>query len=121
MSVARGFVRLANRYEINFEVNREAIIEERIFHITQLREAIEAANHLLEISYKEFENWADSLQALYEVNEFDNFFERLELIYLKWYVSHRYSQSVKEIQDTEAAKKKMEKVLRNLEIIGAFR
>jgi hypothetical protein len=73
MSVARGFVRLANRYEINFEVNREAIIEERIFHITQLREAIEAANHLLEISYKEFENWADSLQALYEVNEFDIF------------------------------------------------
>ena len=121
MSVAHGFVRLANRYEMKLQINHEEMVEEREFHITQLREAIEAANKLLDICYQEFENWADSMQALYEVDEFDNIFERLQLKYLKWYVSHRYSQTVKEIQDAEQAKKKMQKVLTTLEVLNAFR
>ncbi len=121
MSVARGFVRLANRYEMKFQINHDEMVYDRKFHITQLREAIEAADRLLDISYTEFENWADSMQALYEVDEFDNFFERLQLIYLKWYVNYRYTKTVKEIQETEDAKKKMEEVLKKLELFDAFR
>lgn len=121
MSVARGFVRLANRYEIRFDINHEEMMNNHEFHIAQLREAIESADKLLNICYEEFEGWADSMQALYEVDEFDNFFERIELIYLKWYVKHKYCKCVKEIQDTELAKKKMKKVLNSLELLKAFR
>lgn len=121
MSAARGFVRLASRYEKKMKINHEEMVSNRDFHITQLREAIEAADKLLDICYSEFENWCDSMQALYEVDEFDNFFERIELVVLKWYVNLMYCKSVKEIQDTENAKKRLKKVQTTLEVLNAFR
>lgn len=121
MSAARGFVRLANRYEKKMQINHEEMVEKRDFHITQLREAIEAADKLLDICYGEFESWCDSMQSLYEVDEFDNFLEKIELVFLKWYVNHMYCKSVKEIQDTENAKKRLKKVQTTLEVLNAFR
>lgn len=121
MSAARGFIRLASRYEKKMQINHEEMVRNRDFHITQLREAIEAADKLLDICYSEFESWCDSMQALYEVDEFDNFFERIELVVLKWYVNWMYCKSVKEIQDTENAKKRLKRVQTTLEVLNAFR
>lgn len=121
MSTARGFMRLASRYERKMEINHKEMVENRDFHITQLREAIEAADKLLDICYGEFESWCDSMQALYEVDEFDHFWERIELVFLKWYVNQMYCKSVKEIQTTENAKRKLKKVKNTLEVLNAFR
>lgn len=121
MSVARGFLRLARKYEIRMKYSRDAIVNNREVHITQLREAIGCAKQFLDISYEELENWSDSIQAVYEVDEFDNIFQRVELVFLKKYVNWMYSRTLKEIYIVEEAKKRLEKVLNTLEVLNAFR
>ena len=121
MSVARGFLRLARKYEIRMKYSRETIVNNREVHITQLREAIGCAKQFLDISYEELENWSDSIQAVYEVDEFDNIFQRVELVFLKKYVNWMYSRTLKEIYIVEEAKKRLEKVLNTLEVLNAFR
>lgn len=121
MSVARGFRRLAKKYERRMEFCHENMVNNRDFHITQLREAIGCADQFLDISYGELENWADSIQAVYEVDEFDNIFQRVELVFLKKYVNWMYSRTLKEITIVEDAKKRLQKVLNKLEVLNAFR
>lgn len=121
MSVARGFMRLARRYEIRMKYCREAMIEKKDFHITQLREVMKCIERFLDISYEELENWANSIQAVYEVDEFDNIFERIELVFLKRYVNWQYSRTLKEVTITEEAKKRLQKVLNTFELLNAFR
>lgn len=121
MSVARGFLRLAKKYERRMKYNRENIVNNRDDHITQLREAIGCAKQFLDISYEELENWSDSIQAVYEVDEFDNIFQRVELVFLKKYVNWMYSRTLKEIYIVEDAKKRLEKILNTLEVLNAFR
>lgn len=121
MSVARGFLRLARKYEIRMKYSRDAIVNNHEVHITQLREAIGCAKQFLDISYEELENWSDSIQAVYEVDEFDNIFQRVELVFLKKYVNWMYSRTLKEIYIVEEAKKRLEKVLNTLEVLNAFR
>lgn len=121
MSVARGFLRLAKRYEIRMKYCRETMIEKKEFHTTQLREVMKCIERSLDISYEELENWASSIQSVYEVDEFDNIFERIELVFLKWYVNLRYSQTLKEVTITEEAKKRLQKVLNTFELLNAFR
>ena len=110
MSIARGFRRLARKYEMRMEYCHENMVENRDFHITQLREAIGCVNRALDISYEELGNWADSIQAVYEVDEFDNVFQRIELVFLKKFVNWRYSHTLKEIYIAEDAKKRLEKI-----------
>lgn len=121
MSVARGFLRLAKRYEARMEYFHEDMVKNRGTHITQLREVIKCAKQSLDISYGELESWADSMQSVYEVDEFDHFWERIELVFLKIRVNWRYNQTLKEITITEEAKKRLEAVLNKLEVLNAFR
>lgn len=120
MSVARGFMRLAKRYETRMEYLHEDMVKNRETYITQLRGVITCVEQSLDISYGELENWADSIQAVYEVDEFDNFFQRVELVFLKKYVNWRYSRTLKEITVTEDAKKRLKNVLNKLEVLNAF-
>lgn len=121
MSVARGFLRLAKRYERRMEFMHEEMVKNRDFHITQLSGAIECAERSLDISYEELANWSDSIQSVYETDEFDNFFQRIELVFLKMYVNFRYNQALKEVEITEDAKKRMQNILNKLEVLKAFR
>ena len=121
MSVARGFLRLARKYERRMKYCHEYMVNNRDTHITQLREAVGCAKQFLDISYEELENWSDSIQAVYEVDEFDNIFQRVELVFLKKYVNWMYSRTLKEIYIVEEAKKRLEKVLNTLEVLNAFR
>ncbi len=121
MSVARGFLRLARKYEIRMKYSRDAIVNNREVHITQLREAIGCAKQFLDISYEELENWSDSIQAVYEVDEFDNIFQRVELVFLKKYVNWMYSRTLKEIYIVEEAQKRLKNILNKLEVLNAFR
>ncbi len=121
MSVARGFLRLAKRYEARMKYLHEDMVKNRGIHITQLREVIKCAEKSLDISYGELESWADSMQSVYEVDEFDHFWERIELVFLKLRVNWRYNQTLKEITITEEAKKRLEAVLNKLEVLNAFR
>lgn len=121
MGVARGFRRLAKKYERRMEFCHESMVNNRDFHITQLREAIGCADQFLDISYGELENWADSIQVVYEVDEFDNVFQRVELVFMKKFVNGMYSRTLKEITITEDAKKRMQSILNKLEVLNAFR
>ncbi len=121
MGVARGFRRLAKKYEMRMEFCHESMVNNRDFHITQLREAIGCADQFLDISYGELENWADSIQVVYEVDEFDNVFQRVELVFMKKFVNWMYSRTLKEITITEDAKKRMQSILNKLEVLNAFR
>lgn len=120
MSVARGYLRLAKRYEIRMKYIHKYMVKNRNFHITQLREAIGCVERLLDISYEELENWSNSIQALYETDEFDNIFERVELIFFKMFVNCRYDQTLKEITVAEEAKRRMKNVLNKLEVLNCF-
>jgi len=121
MSIARGFLRLAKRYERRMKYCHEEMVKNKDSHITQLREVMKCVEQSLEITYGELESWADSIESVYSVDEFDNFFERIELVFLKWYVNTRYSWTLKEAEVTEEAKKRLQKVLNNLEVLNAFR
>lgn len=121
MSVARGFLRLAKRYERRMKYCHDEMVKNKDSHITQLREVMKCVEQSLEITYGELESWADSIESVYSVDEFDNFFERIELVFLKWYVNTRYSWTLKEAEVTEEAKKRLQKVLNNLEVLNAFR
>ena len=121
MSVARGFLRLARKYERRMKYCHEYMVNNRDTHITQLREAVGCAKQFLDISYEELENWSDSIQAVYEVDEFDNIFQRVELVFLKKYVNWMYSRTLKEIYIAEEAKKRLKSVLNKLEVLNAFR
>ena len=121
MSVARGFLRLAKKYERRMKYCHDYMVNNRDTHIAQLREAIGCAKQFLDISYEELENWSDSIQAVYEVDEFDNIFQRVELVFLKKYVNWMYSRTLKEIYIVEEAKKRLKKILNKLEVLNAFR
>lgn len=121
MSIACGFRRLARRYEKKMKLNHSEMVENRDFHITQLREAIECTEKILDITYEELENWSCSMQSLYEVDEFDNIFQRVELVFLKIYVNWRYNQALNEIMITEDAKARLQKILNKLEVLNAFK
>ena len=121
MSIARGFLRLAKRYERRMKYCHDEMVKNKDSHITQLREVMKCVEQSLEITYGELESWADSIESVYSVDEFDNFFERIELVFLKWYVNTRYSWTLKEAEVTEEAKKRLQKVLNNLEVLNAFR
>lgn len=121
MSIARGFLRLAKRYEMRMEYSHDEMVKNRSVHITQLREVIECIERSLDISYEELKNWACSIQAVCEVDEFDNIFQRIELVFLKMYVNSRYSRTLKEITVTEEAKKRLENILNKLEVLNAFK
>ena len=121
MSVARGFLRLAKRYERRMKYCHEEMVKNKDSHITQLREVMKCVEQSLEITYGELENWANSIESVYSVDEFDNFFERIELVFLKWYVNQRYSWTLKEAEVTEEAKKRLQSVLNKLEVLNAFR
>ena len=116
MSVARGFLRLAKRYERKMEYCREDMVKNKETHITQLREVMKCIERSLDITYGELESWTDSIESVYAVDEFDNIFERIELIFLKWYVN-----TLKEAEVTEEAKKRLKAVLNKLEVLNAFR
>lgn len=121
MSIARGFLRLAKRYERRMEYCHDEMVKNRDTHITQLREVMKCVEQSLDITYGELESWADSIESVYGVDEFDNIFEKIELVFLKWYVNHRYSSTLKEATITEEAKKRLQKVLNKLEVLNAFR
>ena len=121
MSIARGFLRLAKRYERRMKYCHEEMVKNKDSHITQLREVMKCVEQSLEITYGELENWANSIESVYNVDEFDNFFERIELVFLKWYVNQRYSWTLKEAEVTEEAKKRLQSVLNKLEVLNAFR
>ena len=121
MSVARGFLRLAKRYEKRMEYCHEEMVKNRNAHIAQLREVMKCVEQSLDITYGELENWANSIEAVYAVDEFNNIFERIELVFLKWYVNMMYSRTLKEAEVTEEAKKKLKAVLNKLEVLNAFR
>ena len=99
----------------------DAMVNNRDFYITQLREVVEHAEKFLEVSYEELESWADSITAVYEVDEFDNVFQRIELVFLKKYVNWRYNKTLKEIYVVEDAKKRLKNILNKLEVLNAFR
>lgn len=121
MSVARGFLRLAKRYERRMEYCHEEMVKNKETHITQLREVMKCVERSLDITYGELECWADSIESVYAVDEFNNIFERIELVFLKWYVNTRYSRTLKEAEVTEEAKKRLKSVLNKLEVLNAFR
>ena len=121
MSVARGFLRLAKKYERRMKYCHDAMVNNRDFYITQLREVVEHAEKFLEVSYEELESWADSITAVYEVDEFDNVFQRIELVFLKKYVNWRYNKTLKEIYVVEDARKRLKNILNKLEVLNAFR
>ena len=121
MSVARGFLRLAKRYERRMEYCHEEMVKNKDVHITQLREVVKCVEKSLEITYGELESWAESIEAVYAVDEFDNIFERIELVFLKKYVNEKYSRTLKKITITEDAKKRLKNVLNKLEVMNAFR
>ena len=120
MSVARGLLRLAKRYERRMEYCHEDMVKNRNTHITQLREVMKCIEDSLGITYGELESWAKSIEAVYSVDEFNNIFERIELVFLKWYVNTRYSLTLKEATVTEEAKKRLKAVLNKLEVLNAF-
>lgn len=82
---------------------------------------MECIEQSLDITYGELESWAESIESVYAVDEFNNIFEKIELVFLKWYVNTRYSRTLKEATVTEEAKKRLKSVLNKLEILNAFR
>lgn len=120
MSVARGFLRLAKRYEGLMEYHHEEMVKNKETYIAQLREVMKCVIQSLELTYNELESWAKSIESVYAVDEFSNIFERIEIVFLKWYVKTRYSRTLKEIEITEEAKKRIKSVLTKLEVLNAF-
>ena len=121
MSVARGFLRLARKYERNMTYMRESMIENRAVHIPQLRGILDCLEKALDITYGEMESWADSMRAVFETDEFDHWYERIELVFMKWYVVHRYNKTIQEAQIMEDSKKILSKICNQLEVMNAFR
>lgn len=121
MSIARKFLRLAKRYENRMKNFHDDMMDNRDFHITQMREVMKSIQLSLDVLYKELENWADAIQSVYEVDMFNNIFERIELVFLKKYVNEKYSRTLKKITITEDAKKRLKNVLNKLEVMNAFR
>lgn len=120
MSVACGLLRLAKRYERRMEYCHEDMVKNRDTHIAQLREVMKCIERSLDITYGELESWAKSIESVYAVDEFNNIFERIELVFLKWYVNTMYSRTLKEVEVTEDAKKRLKVVLNKLEVLNAF-
>lgn len=121
MSVARGFLKLARKYERRMTYMRESMIENRAVHIPQLRGILECLEQALDLTYGEMESWADSMHAVFEVDEFDHWYEKIELIFMKWYVCYRYNKTIQEATIMEEAKKSLSKNCNQLEVMNAFR
>ena len=121
MRVARGFLKLARKYEWKMMYDREEMIKNRDIHIPQLRGILSCLEQALELTYGEMESWAHTMHTVFEVDEFDHWYQRIELIFMKWYVCFCYNRTIKIATIMEEAKKSLSKNCNHLEVMNAFR
>ncbi len=121
MSEARGFLKLAQKYERRMRYCREEMIKNRDVYIPQLRGIIECAVQYLEITYGEMESWANTMQTVFAVDDANTWLQKIELWLMKKFVCYRYSQTIKEADIVETAKRQFESMLNTLEVMNAFR
>lgn len=112
--------RFSKKYEKMIQNEPIEFFKNRKFHMTQLRGTIEEADRLLEVVGDEIQSWCESIESVYSVDEFNNVFERIGLVFLKVFVSFRYNCSLKEIQIVQESKERLEKILKRLEVLDAF-
>lgn len=120
MSMARSFLRMAKKYEWRMKYLRENVIKNRAFHITQLSSILSSLDVVLDLTYDELESWTESMQEVFEVDEFDHWYEKIELVFLKKYVVIRYNNAFKDITGLEDAKKSLADIKSKLEVLDAF-
>lgn len=120
MSMARSFLRIARKYEWRMKYLRENVIKDRAFHITQLSSILSSLDVVLDLTYDELESWTESMQEVFEVDEFDHWYEKIELVFLKKYVAIRYNNTFKDITGLEDAKKSLADIKSKLEVLDAF-
>lgn len=117
---AYGFKRLVRKYEIGFEKNSARIFEEKDFHIEQLKIAISNAEEMLNCLGEEIADWAEALQEVYEVDDADTWWKKIELKIMKVYVNHKYSRVLDESKQVGEFCMKLKMFLNRLEILKAF-
>lgn len=113
--------RFSKKYERMIQEDSITFFKNRKFHISQLRGTIKEANQLLEVVGDEIQSWCESIESVYSVDEFNNIFERIGLVFLKAFVLFRYNCSLKESQIVQESKERLEKILKRLEVLEAFK
>lgn len=113
--------RFSKKYEKMIQEDPLNIFKNRKFHMAQLRGTLDEANRLLEVVGDEIQSWSESVECVYSVDEFNNIFERIGLVFLKAIVSFRYNCSLKECQIIQESKERLEKILKRLEVLEVFK
>ncbi len=120
MQDSYGIVRLANKYERFFENRFEVVRNEKEIHIERLKEIIEQADDALKFETELIEMWAGTMQEVYEVDDANTLWKKLQLVIMKLYVNFRYNRALEETRYIQLGKEKLQKLLNRLLVLSAF-
>jgi len=115
-----GFEKFATRYENALNSDIRIVMEDKDFHMDNLRSAIKDADELLETISDDICNWEETLVELYEVDDADTLWKKLELSIMKWYANRKCERFLTEVSTVQDCKNRIEKCLNRIMIMSCF-
>lgn len=115
-----GVVRLAIKYEKQFERNFQEILSEKELHIETLKAILEETESALELEAENMANFGQNIQMLYTLDDVNTLWKKIQLLLMKWYVNWMYDKAVKESKYLGIGKEKIQNLLKRLLVISAF-
>ncbi len=115
-----GFEKFATRYENALNSDIRVVMEDKDFHMDNLKSAIEDADKLLETIGDDICNWEETLVELYEVDDADTLWKKLNLSIMKWYANRMCEKVLTEATTVQDCKNRIEKCLNRIMIMSCF-
>lgn len=115
-----GFEKFAARYENSLNTDVRIVMEDKDFHMDNLKSAIEEADELLETISDDICNWEEALVELYEVDDANTLWRKLNLSIMKWYANRKCEKVLAEAAAVQDCKYRLEKCLNRITILSCF-
>lgn len=113
--------RVALSYKNLIKNNSSKDLSKKIdFYIEQLESAIETAKRLEEINVGEIQEWAETIQTVYEVDDANTIIQKFELWIMKKFVEYKYDRALRYSYTLNGIVENFKQVLVRLNQIKAF-
>ena len=119
--VIKDLNRITKKYEKKFQRDFLEIRHEIDFHIQTLTDAITYADEALDGLGEEISEWCDIIQELYEVDDANTIWQKIDLWRLKFIANNRYATVLDEAVTVQNCKERLQKLLNRLLILKCCR
>ena len=120
-NVIKDLNRSIKKYEKKFQRDFLEIRHEIDFHIQALTDAITYADEALDSIVEEISEWCDILQGLYEVDDANTIWQKIDLWRLKFIANNRYATVLDEAVSVQNSIERLQKLLNRLLVLKCCR